>query len=85
MDIEIKERTKVKASIYGKDYLLSKPTVGQIEDMQAQAEKEESSDKKSALMRKWVSGLGLPEAVSSEMEIDHFLQVVEVLTGTKKK
>lgn len=81
---EIKEKSKLKVSIYGSEYELSKPTYGQT--IQLQKELDEGGESKSMhLMRSFVIGLGLPEAVIDSLELDHFLALVEHISGNKKK
>lgn len=83
MEIEFKERSTVKANIYGQAITLKKPEVGQIEAMQA----EMSADgaKPVLVMKKFVEKLGLPLDIADKMELDHFQSLVEALCGTKKK
>lgn len=85
MEIEIAQRSVLKAKIYGKEYALKKPTLGEVEDMQEKYEKIDSTKEKSALMRSFLAQLGLPENDSKAMELDHFLLIVEALTSSKKK
>lgn len=83
MEIEFKERTKVKAVIYGKECMLTKPTVGQVEVMQAEVAKDEGNSMQ--IMKKFALEMGLPVDVANSMELDHFIQLIEQLTGQKKK
>jgi hypothetical protein len=85
MLIDIPARSEIKAKIYGKDFILKKPTVGEIELLQEESDKITDNKGKSVLMRQWIAKLGLPEDFTKEMELDHLMQVVEHLTGTKKK
>lgn len=86
MDIEIKERTKVKALIYGKEILLSKPTVGQIEKMQMEMKSAaEKGLTEVTVMKNFAATIGLPTEVCEQLEVDQFLELVEKLTATKKK
>ena len=82
--IEIADKTKVKAKIYGQEFTLTKPTVAQVEDLQSNVQKISGPEQIRA-MRKWAAGLGLPEDFSADMEVEHFVQVVEGLSGIKKK
>lgn len=86
MDIEIKERTKVKALIYGKTVELSKPTVGQIEKMQTEMKSaKDTGVSEMTVMKNFASTIGLPVDVCDTLEVDQFLELVEKLTATKKK
>lgn len=82
--IEIEGRSKIKAKIYGKELNLTKPTVGQVEELQTLIEKTEQKAQ-VGVMRKWAGQLGLPEDFAKEMEVEHFIEVIENLTGVKKK
>lgn len=83
MQIEIKERTKVTAKIYGREYMLTKPTVGQIESMQEKIAADKT--KSMAVMKEFAQNLGLPADIANGMEVEHFQTVIEELCGTKKK
>lgn len=83
MEIEFKERSTVKANIYGQTVSLRKPDVGQIEAMQAEMSAEGA--KPVLVMKKFAEQLGLPIDVANKMELDHFQSLVEHLCGTKKK
>lgn len=83
MEIEIKERTKVRAMIYGKEIMMTKPTVGQVEVMQDAVAKDEKNSIK--IMKQFALEMGLPIEVGNSMELDHFVQLIEQLTGQKKK
>jgi len=84
MNIDIPAKTKVKATIYGRSFDLSKPTVSQIEKLQASMKGVDEKDS-VGIMKKWTADLGLPIDFADTMEVDHFLQVVETICGTKKK
>jgi hypothetical protein len=83
--IEIKEKTKVKASIYGREVQLSKPTVGQVERLQDELSSQPDARKHVSTMKKFAIDLGLPADVADSLELDHFLAIVEELSSVKKK
>lgn len=83
--LEIQARTKIPAKIYGKEFQLTRPTVKEIELLQEETEKTLSDKDKTKVLCKWISNLGLPLDVIEEMELGHLLEVVEFVTGTKKK
>jgi hypothetical protein len=85
MSFVLEKKSVEKVNIYGKEYSLSKPTVRQTEKLQEEIKL--SKDDQSAsfgLMKKWVEGLGLPGEVIMDMELDHFVSLVEHLSGSKK-
>lgn len=83
MEIEFKARTKVPVMIYGRSFELTKPTVGQIEAVQGEITKEGVNQIK--VMSTFAQNLGLPADVIAGMETEHFLELMERLTGQKKK
>lgn len=84
MEFEIKERTQVKAVIYGRTLMLRKPTIGQIEWLQSEMAKGEQKQN-VAIMKKFGVELGVPAEVCDTLELDHFVELIETLTGGKKK
>lgn len=83
MDIEIKERTKLKAKIFGKELEVSKPSVGQVEALQAELAKEDA--KPLAVMRSFIETLGVSRELLDQLDIDQFQFLVEQLSAPKKK
>lgn len=81
---EIKEKTKLKLSIYGQEYEISKPTYGQTSLLQEKL-KGDGEKNSMSVMKEFVSELGLPTEVIDAMELDHFLALVEHISGSKKK
>lgn len=81
---EIKEKTKLKLSIYGVEYEISKPTYGQTAELQDKL-KNEGEKSSMLIMKQFVVDLGLPEKSVDDLELDHFLALVEHISGTKKK
>jgi hypothetical protein len=84
MNLEIKERSKVEAVIYGQKVTLKKPTIGQIERLQADMKSTEGKEN-IAVMKKFGTELGLPLDMCDSLEVDHFLELIEHLTASKKK
>lgn len=80
---EIKEKSKVKVNIYGHEYELTKPTYGQSQRLQNEL-KDAGSDKAMQVMKEFMIGLGLSEECIDGMELDHFLQLIEFISGVKK-
>lgn len=84
MDLEIKERTQIKASIYGKPVSLKKPTIGQIERLQTEMAKGGEVNR-ITVMKQFGTELGLPAEMCDQLEMDHFIELIEHLTGQSKK
>lgn len=90
MSFEIKQKTKVKVSLYGQDFELHKPTVRQVEELQkfSNVENKTQSEQFEAICN-FLDVLGLPKDFSMEMEIDHLIKLINHLTGelgfSKKK
>lgn len=87
---EIKQKTKVKVNIYGKEFSLSKPTVGQVESLQKLSGIEKKSESEQfELIMSYLDVLGLPVEFSKQMEIDHLIKLINHLSGelniSKKK
>lgn len=80
---EIKEKSKVKVSIYGQEYEISKPTYGQSQKLQ-ESLKDQGNEKSMKIMKDFVTSLGLPEECIDGMELEHFLQLIEFISGVKK-
>jgi hypothetical protein len=78
---EVKQKTKIKVSLYGKDYELHKPTVNEAK-LLAEAKSGVSTldDAKT-----FMATLGLPMEVSGEMEVEHFNLLLEVILDFNKK
>ena len=78
------ERTEVALNAYGEEFKLKRPTVSEQEEYGKKIEKCEEENKAEMLLD-LLAKCGLPKNVSSEMESDHLMQVVEALMPTKKK
>lgn len=83
-EFEIKQKTKIKVSIYGSEYDLVKPTVSQAKEMSKFADEKDQSKAIEATID-FMELMGLPKEVSSTMEIEHFTQLVEFIVGKVKK
>jgi hypothetical protein len=84
--LEIKERSTVKLSIYGRELEVKKPSFKHVSNMQALLE-DLGDDGKATLetFSKFLEEVGLPKDLIEEMEIDHLTEVVRVLCEPKKK
>lgn len=81
---EIPEKQPVRVKIYGKEFSLKKPTLSQVETLQS---KVSASDDKSSLSftKEFLMDSGLPSDLISELEVEHVISLVELLSGSKKK
>lgn len=75
------KKTEFKFKFDGKEYAVKKPTLKQIEELQRESEDTTSLSKTIGLL----SDLGLPKEVAYEMEVDHIVQIVDYVSGAKKK
>lgn len=80
---EIKERTKLKLSIYGSEYEIHKPTYGQAAQLQENI-KAGGEEKSMLIMKEFLVGLGLSADLIDNMELSHVLQLIEYISGKKK-
>lgn len=82
MSLEIKQKTKVKISIYGESFELRKPTVEQVEELEkfSTSEKDDKAKKFDSICG-YLDMLGLPKDFSKKMEIDHLVQVIKYVSG----
>ncbi len=73
------KRSTQKVNIYGQDFELKSPTVKMTQKMAQMAEDLEKSDDGDSFdaLISYFEALGLPKKVALEMEIDHFLQLIE--------
>jgi len=85
MDFVIEKKAVVKVKIYDRELDIKKPTVGMIESLNAQMKAVVDDGEKFKIMRSFLVQLGLPEEVLNEMQMDHYLELVEFLSAPKKK
>ena len=79
------ERSKVRVRLYGKEYDLTKPTIGEVDSLQEQIDDAKGDESKQyKLMKVWMGNRGLSEDVINSLEVDHFIELCEFLTGKKK-
>lgn len=82
MTFEIKQKTKVKVTIYGQVFELKKPTVAQVEELQGIADLEKKSAKEQfSIICDMLEVLGMPKDFTSDMEIDHLIDLIKYLSG----
>ena len=79
------QRSTTKVSIYGEVFALQKPTVKQTQAMVTKIKEVETDESGSidALVG-FFKDLGLPTKVAYDMEVEHFLKLVETFTSKKK-
>lgn len=80
----IEKKTKIKVSIYGVEYEINKPTYGQTVELQEKIKSEDGEKKSMHIMKDFVVSLGLPEQAINDLELEHFLSLIEFLSGAKK-
>jgi hypothetical protein len=77
---EVKQKTKIKISIYGQEYALHKPTVDEAKVLSEAKSSNTLDDAKD-----FMATLGLPREVSGAMEVDHFNLLLSVILDLNKK
>lgn len=78
---EVKQKTKIKISIYGQEYALHKPTVDEAKVLsEAKSGNSTLDDAKD-----FMATLGLPREVSGAMEVEHFNMLLNVILDLNKK
>lgn len=84
--LELK-RTKVEVSLDGKVYNLRLPTYREsiAYSKKIEASKGQGEDQKADLLIGYLADLGLPKDASESLELEHISQVLEFITGAKKK
>ena len=84
MDFEIKQKTKIKVGIYGNEYELKKLTVSDTDKLLKLQKSDESNYLESS--KQYLEILGMPKPVLDEMEVDHFVELINfITTHTAKK
>lgn len=87
MDLKL-ERTVIKAEIYGQQVSLSRPKFGKALALESELSKlQEAKDIQGqiSLMKGFLAECGCPSELVDELEIEHLSQLIEVLSGSKKK
>jgi hypothetical protein len=81
---EIKERTKLSVTIYGKEFKILKPNVMQtravLQKITALTDSTESSD----IWIGFLCELGFEKELLETMEPEHLLKLIDFVTGVKK-
>jgi len=79
---EIQQKTKVKVKVYGNEFEMAKPTVGQVEKLQSLSNTEGKSDgQKFEMICDFLAILGMPKEFTMQMEVDHLLKLISYLSG----
>lgn len=79
-DFVIPEKKTFKLSIYGQTFQMTKPTVGQAEELDSLM-KAAQDNEKLLLMRQVFDKLGMPMDFTKQMDMDDFSKLVEFITG----
>lgn len=80
---EIKERPKLKVSIFGVEYETARPTLGEVEAFQDKSAST-PADKQLPLMVEFLGKLGLPVDAVKQLDVDQFMELVAFVSGSKK-
>lgn len=82
--LEINEQAKLNLKLFGKEYVLVKPTKRQLRGIQGALKTEEGKEEALDYMEKLLVECGLPEEQASQLQVEHLSLIVEHLIGTKK-
>lgn len=78
-------RTKVEVKIDGATHNLRLPTYKESIAYGKKIKAVEGEDERADLLMSYLDELGLPKAVTETLELDHIGQVLDFITGSKKK
>ena len=85
MELKLKKRV-LKLEWEGEKYEVAFPTYKQGKEYQSRIEAfKEDTEKQAKEMEAYLQSLGLPEKVMMDMELEHIIQIIEILAGSKKK
>lgn len=84
--ISIPNRTSVEVELYGQKFIIKKPSVAKIEELQ---DKLDGIDDKSGKLTlntigRWLMDLGISKDILKEIELEHLFVLVQELSGVKK-
>lgn len=77
------KKSEVKVTIYGKEYVLTKPTFAQSREMSKKIQVDASNS--FDVLCDHLSLLGLPKEVVENMEADHVVSLCEYLSPKKSQ
>lgn len=77
-------KTEIKIDVYGEVYSLSKPSYKTAVDFGNKSEKKDDAEM-AKLALEFLDAHGLPAKVTSEMEVEHVLDLMGLLMPSKKK
>jgi hypothetical protein len=79
--LEIK-KSVLAVKIDGKEYSIKFPTIKTVREFQLKVK--ESGEQDLGVTLDFLASLGLPVAVSEELEPQHLQAIIEAISGTKK-
>ena len=79
LSFDKKQRTKIKVNIYGDEYELRKPKVGEAEMFDAAEVESMTPREKFDRTKKMMADFGLPIEVANEMELEHYNELVGIV------
>jgi len=85
MTFEIKKKVQESITIYGDKYVVIKPKVLEVKEMQKELQNAgKDADKEFDITMKYIENRGIPKNVIEDLDIDEFQGLVEYLVGKKK-
>jgi len=82
--MKFQTKQPLAVEIDGQPFSVQIPNVGHIEEMMADTKKMDEAERLSYL-RVWLGKLGLPLDVSGKLYVEQLTELMEQLTGAKKK
>jgi len=84
MDLVFEKKEELDVKVYGTAHKVRKPSISEVEDYHAKTV--EAGDSGAlGVTKDFLKILGLPVKVTKDLQIDHFLLLVETLVAPKKK
>lgn len=85
MTFEIKKKAEESITIYGEKYVVIKPKVLEVKQMQKELQAaNKDSEKEFDITMKYIENRGIPKNVIEDLDVDEFQGLVEYLVGKKK-
>lgn len=75
------KRTELKLNVYGKDYTVKFPSIGELSHYEKQLKNDTGNEIEHVL--NLLDSLGLPRNIANGMEMHHLMAVVEKFTEKK--
>mgnify|MGYP001161525374 CR=1 FL=1 len=79
------KRTKIKVEFEDKEYLLTRPTFGEVKQFESERKKVSDGEAEvTDLIFKFLEKCGMPIEISQSLEVEMISQIIDALSGVKK-